>query len=380
MKHFVDTAQIQIKSGDGGNGCVSFRREKFIPKGGPDGGNGGDGGNVYLKATAQLHTLYDFTHRHYIKAERGGDGTSQKRKGKQGEDCTIEVPVGTIVYRLDQQSTEEPKVNDEALVEQRFTQTQNPRLTEIADLTNDGDSFLLAKGGTGGRGNTTYKSSSHQTPMEFENGTLGDDFTIVLELKAVADVGLIGLPNAGKSTLLSVLTKAKPEIAQYPFTTLSPNLGVMEYYDDRYVLADIPGLIEGASEGKGLGDEFLRHVERTRVLVHLIDPVYNDPIESYKTIRRELEAYSQKLLEKSELVVITKIDVPEVLEKMDEIVSSFAHIGIANVLFISSVNRRGLTELTHAMVELILHAPKEEEGTAVDADVPVFSIDDVKSF
>jgi len=400
MKHFVDTAQLQVKAGDGGNGCLSFRREKYIPKGGPDGGNGGDGGSIYLKASSKLHTLYDFTHRHYIKAERGGDGTSQKRTGKLGEDSIVEVPVGTIVYRVvglpqeqkqpellvsDNGESPEDEEGEVAIEDDGSTFTaesieSSPHLEKITDLTTDGQTFLLARAGKGGRGNTTYKSSTNQTPMEFEYGTKGDEFTVVFELKTVADIGLIGLPNAGKSTLLSVLTKAKPDIAAYPFTTLAPNLGVMDYYNDHYVLADIPGLIEGASEGKGLGDEFLRHVERTKVLVHLIDPMYDDPIASYRTIRHELEAYSQKLVEKSELVVVTKMDVPEVFARVDDIKKQFSQIGIDNVLFISAVSRIGLEELSHNMVKLYKSAPVVEEKQEEKPAGPVFTIDDVRSF
>ena len=371
MKHFADTAQIFIKAGNGGDGAVTFRREKFIPKGGPDGGNGADGGDVYIRATSKLHTLYDFTHKHKFLAENGEPGRKRKQFGKNGEDLFLEVPVGTIVYRL-------IKPDEDTEVEEE--EVMPPQLEKIADLTKDGQVFLAAKGGVGGRGNDTYKSATNQTPMQYQEGGVGEEYDAVLELKVVADVGLIGLPNAGKSTLLSVITDAKPEIADYPFTTLSPNLGVMKHYDERYVLADLPGLIEGASQGKGLGDEFLRHVERTRVLVHLIDPLYEDPIASYKIIRNELGAYSKKLLEKPELVVLTKKDAQHNDELFDNYSHQLQELGVDRVMNISAVAHGGLEELKLAIVDLISQAPEEVQEESIESSNPVFTIDDLKSF
>ena len=362
MKAFVDIAQFEVKAGDGGDGLVSFRREKYVPKGGPDGGDGGDGGDVFIRASQRLSTLYDFTTRPKFAAEDGEPGGKAERTGKSGDDIELVVPIGTIVYEVI------GKDSDDA------------RLKRIIDLTTDEDRFLLAKGGVGGRGNTTYKSSTNQAPQEFEEGTPGEFKDIVLELKVVADVGLIGLPNAGKSTLLARVTAARPEIAEYPFTTLSPNLGIMGLYDQRIVLADIPGLIEGASEGKGLGDEFLRHVERTRILVHLIDPLYQDPIEAYQTIRNELEEYSLKLLEKEEIVVINKLDVTEVQEASIEIQQRFrVELGI-EVFGISAVTGVGIEELQQKIHQVLQTVEEEKEHVQVEQDIPLFTIDDLQHF
>ncbi len=363
MKHFADLAQIHVKAGDGGDGAVSFRREKYIPKGGPDGGNGGDGGDVYLVATEKLGTLYDFKHRHKFVAENGEPGRGQKQTGKSGEDLILEVPVGTMVYKI---------IDDDE---------GESHLKKIADLTKDGQKFLLAKGGRGGRGNDSFKSSTHQTPMEFEEGTPGEELDAVLELKLIADVGLIGLPSAGKSSLLSRLTKATPEVAAYPFTTLAPNLGIMEYHDKRVVLADMPGLIEGASKGKGLGDEFLRHIERTRLLVHVIDPMQGDPIDSYRVIRKELEEYSKVLAEKEELVVINKIDVTEVKNMLPEIEKEFKSKVGKDVLAVSAATGEGLDKLKKVIIQTLKgleNRPSEKEDRQLD--MPVFTIDDVKHY
>lgn len=363
MKHFADIAQIYVEAGDGGDGAVSFRREKYIPKGGPDGGNGGDGGNVVLIADDKLNTLYDFTHKHKFAAEDGKAGMGQKKTGKSGSDLELSVPVGTIVYKVLDKETDEAKLH------------------KVADLTKNAERFLIAKGGKGGRGNDTFKSSTNQTPMEFEAGTPGQEFDVVLELKLIADVGFIGLPSAGKSTLLSRMTKARPEIAEYPFTTLAPNLGVMEYHDRRVVLADMPGLIEGASEGKGLGDEFLRHVERTRMLVHVIDPLFADPLESYKTIRTELERYSEKLLAKEELVVINKVDVTEVKSNLDEIKSKFKSELNLDVHAISAVTGEGIEQLQKLMVQSLDKIESQpQEVTEKIEDVPTFTIDDLRHY
>ena len=285
----VDKARIYVKAGDGGNGAVHFRREKFIPKGGPDGGDGGRGGSVYVETDRNLATLDEFAFRQKIEAHRGQHGGGKKMFGKAAEDVTFRVPVGTVISSGG----------------------------ETYDLDQPGMRVLIAKGGNGGRGNDRFKSSTNTTPMEAEDGTKGEIKWLDLELKLLADVGLIGLPNVGKSTLLSVISKARPKIADYEFTTLEPNLGVMSYEGRNLVVADMPGLIEKASEGKGLGLQFLRHIERTRVLVHVLAPREEYSIknlessefwDNYMIIRRELEAYDPKLLLKKELIVLNKID------------------------------------------------------------------------
>lgn len=278
---FVDTAKVFIQAGKGGDGAVSFRHEIYVDKGGPDGGNGGRGGNVIFVATESLNTLLDFRYKPELKAAVGQNGSKQRSAGRSGEDLYVKVPIGTLVYRDGE---------------------------VIADLVKNGEEVVIAKGGDGGFGNAHFKSSTRQTPRMAELGEVGDTFEAVLELKLLADVGLIGFPNAGKSTFLSVVTNARPEIADYAFTTLSPNLGVADVDDGSLLIADIPGLIEGASEGKGLGDDFLRHVERTAVLLHLIDAYSDDVLASYKTIRQELKNYSTDLGDRPEIIALTKCD------------------------------------------------------------------------
>src|SRR5947209_14170536 len=284
---FVDEAQIHVKAGDGGAGCVSFRREKYIPKGGPDGGDGGHGGSVVFYADAHKDTLLDFAGKHHWHAQRGEAGMGAKMYGKKGEDLVIPVPPGTLIYDADHSIL-------------------------LADLDAPGKRVTIARGGQGGRGNWHFRSPTNQTPRYAEPGTEGQERKLRLELKLIADVGLVGMPNAGKSTLLSAISAARPKIADYPFTTLQPQLGIAELVGDRrLVLADIPGLIEGAQHGAGLGHAFLRHIERTKVIVHLLD-MYptddSDPAENYRTIRRELEAFSPKLAQKRELVAANKMD------------------------------------------------------------------------
>ena len=286
---FVDQAIIQVRAGKGGDGAVSFRREKFEAKGGPDGGNGGDGGSVLLVADEGMSTLYDFRHQFKWYAEQGENGGRKQCSGKQGKDLPIHLPPGTLLY--------------------------NNKTGEVLHDLKPGETVVLAKGGRGGFGNEHFKRSDYQVPKESEPGEQGQEFEVRLELKLIAEVGFVGMPNAGKSTLLGALTKASPKIGSYPFTTLSPQLGVAEVdMSRRLVLADIPGLIEGASEGAGLGHDFLRHVERTKTIVHLLDlcPLdESDPVENYRTIRAELKAYSPALAEKPELVVANKIDLFE---------------------------------------------------------------------
>ena len=280
---FLDQAKIYIKSGDGGRGCVAFRREKYIEFGGPNGGDGGKGGSVWFVAVENLNTLIDFRYQQHFKAQNGQHGMGSEMSGAKGEDLIIKVPVGTEIVADDGE-------------------------TVIADMVEPGQKFMIAKGGDGGRGNIHFKTSTNQAPRYAEPGWPGVEMWVWLRLKIIADVGLIGLPNAGKSTFLTAVTKARPKIANYPFTTLHPNLGVAWVDGKELVLADIPGLIEGAHEGVGLGDRFLKHVERCSVFLHLIDGTSDNIVKSYKTIRRELELYAPKLMKKPEVVAINKSD------------------------------------------------------------------------
>jgi GTP-binding protein len=281
---FIDYAKISIKSGDGGNGAVAFRREKYVPKGGPAGGNGGNGGNVIFKADRNLSTLLDFRYKKTYTAERGEHGGSSLCDGKRGENIIIRIPIGTII---------KDSVTEEVL----------------ADLDADEKEYLAAKGGRGGKGNSNFATPTKQTPRYAENGKPGEEKTVVLELKLIADVGLVGFPNAGKSTLISVISEAKPKIADYPFTTLEPNLGIVRYKDYRsFTVADIPGIIEGASEGKGLGLKFLRHIERTKILLIMIDVTSEEYQKDYKTLLKELNSYSEILSDKKKILAFTKAD------------------------------------------------------------------------
>ncbi|MFH0994826.1 MAG: GTPase ObgE [Pseudomonadota bacterium] len=294
---FIDEANITVESGKGGSGCVSFRREKFIPKGGPDGGSGGRGGDIILVTSSRKRTLYDFNYKKCFKAQNGSGGEGNQRTGKDGDDLIIEIPPGTLVVNVD---TGEP----------------------IKDFVNPDETFVLAKGGRGGQGNTHFKTSTHQTPRFAQPGEPAETLNIRLELKLIADVGLVGLPNAGKSTLISAISSARPKIGAYPFTTLIPNLGVVKprWGGEAFVVADIPGLIEGAHAGAGLGIQFLRHVERTRFLVHLIDVSAidsNDPLEGYETINHELTLYSELLSNKPQIVVLSKMDLTGAEEAAD---------------------------------------------------------------
>ncbi|MCA9390456.1 GTPase ObgE [candidate division WWE3 bacterium] len=363
MRHFVDQSKITIKAGDGGDGIVSFRRERYVPKGGPDGGDGGDGGNVYFIGDNNLSTLLDFQQKRNFKAQPGERGGKSNMTGASGEDLYLRVPVGTMIFVFDEESDEN-----------QF----------IADIQANGQVALVARGGEGGKGNTRFKSSTNQAPKEFTPGTPGQEKAVTLELKLIADIGLIGYPNAGKSTLLSVMTNAKPEIAGYRFTTLQPNLGVMQVYDRELVIADIPGLIEGAAEGKGLGDDFLRHVERTRVLVHLIDPLSaateqgmelsaQAVLNAYQIIRDELSDYSAILTEKPELVVITKLDISENEQLFEKTAELFKKEGIETV-GISAATHMNLDTLQQKMVALVEEAPEMETP---ESPAPVFGIEDL---
>ena len=333
---FVDIAKVSLKAGKGGDGAVSFRREIYIPKGGPDGGDGGKGGDIIFRADKNTNTLIDFRFTPILEAENGKNGSGQRSAGRSGKDLIVEVPIGTCVYRLKYDGY--PR----ASIDGRERTRSKKEL--IADLIHDGQEVVIAKGGSGGFGNAHFKSSTRQAPLIAEVGEPGEEFEAELELRSVADVGLVGLPNAGKSTFLSVVSNAKPEIADYPFTTITPNLGVATIDDRDLLIADIPGLIEGASEGKGLGHDFLRHIDRTAVLLHLID-VYNDDAgEAYQTIRRELEKYSD-LKSRPEIVALTKCEgVDEDIIKM-QMASILAKNPAAKVFAISSQAHRGLEEL-----------------------------------
>lgn len=281
--NFVDETKIYVKSGDGGEGCVSFRREKFIPEGGPDGGDGGRGASIIMKAVTGLNTLVDYRFQQHFKGQKGQHGMGKQRYGKSAEDMYLEVPVGTQIYDED-------------------------RETLLADLTEAGQEIVLAKGGRGGLGNIHFKSSTNQAPTQSVPAEKGEERTLWLKLKLLSDAGLIGLPNAGKSTFLAATSAARPKIADYPFTTLKPQLGVVSVGDAEFVLADIPGLIAGAAEGRGLGTRFLGHVERCGVLLHLVDATANDVVESYETVRAELNQHSDALAEKPEIVALNKCD------------------------------------------------------------------------
>lgn len=281
---FIDLARIKVKAGNGGNGAISFHREKFVPKGGPDGGNGGSGGNIILKADPHLTTLLDFKYKNFFKAENGKPGSSNNRTGRDGEDLIIPVPCGTIV-----KNAETGEV--------------------IVDLVEPNQQFIVARGGKGGRGNAEFATPTNQTPRFAEKGEKGEELELLLELKVLADVGIIGFPNVGKSTLISVISAAKPKIADYPFTTLTPNLGVVQIgIGKNFTVADIPGLIEGASEGKGLGIDFLRHIERTKILLFLIDSNSENPKKDLKVLLTELKKYNNEILQKEKLVAFSKID------------------------------------------------------------------------
>jgi len=321
MRGFIDKAKIYVKGGDGGNGCVAFRREKFVPKGGPSGGDGGKGGDVVLVADRNVHTLLDFKYRRHYRAENGKHGEGNKRTGRSGKDLIIKVPVGTVV-----KDAETGKV--------------------IGELTEHGQRLVVARGGRGGRGNAAFATPTRQAPDFAEPGQPGEERWIELELKLLADVGLIGFPNAGKSTFISRVTAAKPEIADYPFTTLRPILGVAKVGDFSFVIADIPGLIEGAHKGRGLGHEFLRHVERTKVLLHLIDLSDNtrDPKEAFEVINKELKLYSPELLEKPQIVVGTKIDALQNRDVIEKLKSYFESKGYP-FFAVSAVTGEGIDEL-----------------------------------
>jgi GTP-binding protein len=324
---FLDQVKIFVKAGDGGSGSPSFRREKFIEFGGPDGGDGGKGGSVVLKAERNLNTLIDFRYQQHFKAERGGDGSGKNKTGRGGKTLVLKVPIGTQVFEEDNK-------------------------TVIYDFKEENEEFVVATGGKGGFGNTRFKSSTNRAPKKFTKGVIGEEYWIWLQLKTIADVGIIGLPNAGKSSLLASLTSANPKIANYKFTTLNPNLGVAMYDDKEITLADIPGLIEGAHTGTGLGIKFLKHIERCKTLLHLIDITEEDLVKSYKQVRDELKKYSKDLLKKEELVVFNKID----LIKKDQIkkkISIFKEEIDKNVMSISTLDKKTVSDIKSKLINYV---------------------------
>lgn len=318
---FIDYAQIELKAGNGGSGAVSFHREKFHPKGGPDGGEGGRGGHIVFKANRNLHTLQDIKFKKKYKAPNGGNGKGSNKTGKNGSDLIVSVPIGTLVKKKDRKEI-------------------------VADLVTDGQEFIICNGGIGGKGNSYYKTSTNQSPQKFQPGISGEKGVFDIELKVLADVGLVGLPNAGKSTLLASLSSARPKIADYPFTTLSPNLGIVKYGEyDSFVMADIPGLIEGASRGKGLGHQFLRHIERNKILIFLIDSLEENPYNTLSTLEKELVDFNPDIMIKPKIICKTKSDL--ILEQTSEWAK------FDNVISISSVTGEGISSLIKEITRLL---------------------------
>ena len=326
---FVDRVEIEIIAGKGGDGCMAFRREKHYPRGGPSGGDGGNGGSVVIRAKSGVNSLVTFAHQRHWRADNGSPGLGSDCHGRSGKDLILDVPPGTGL--IDKESG-----------------------LELRDLVNDGDEIVAARGGKGGWGNTHFKSSTNQAPRETTSGGLGESRRLILELKSIADVGLIGMPNAGKSTMLSRLSRARPQIADYPFTTKFPNLGLVQADMDRsFILADIPGLIEGAAQGHGLGHDFLRHIMRAGILVHLVEPCpmdQTDPILNYKTIRSELANYSQELAERPEIVVVTKAELPGASQIHEALCEE---LGRQDIYLVSAVTGSGLRQLVQRIAELL---------------------------
>ena len=324
---FLDQVKIYIKAGDGGNGSPSFRREKFIEFGGPDGGDGGKGGSIILKSERNLNTLIDYRYQQHHKAERGGDGAGKNRTGRGGDNLILKVPIGTQVFEEDNK-------------------------TLIYDFKNEKEEFVAANGGKGGLGNTRFKSSTNRAPRKFTKGTVGEEYVLWLQLKTIADIGIIGLPNAGKSSLLASITSATPKIANYKFTTLNPNLGVAVYDDKEITLADIPGLIEGAHTGIGLGIKFLKHIERCKTLIHLIDITEENIQNLYKQVRNELWKYSKNLLKKDELIVLNKIDLID-KSKLNEKKNKFSKKIKKKVLTISTFDKVSVAKIKSKLIKYV---------------------------
>ena len=324
---FLDQAKIHVKAGDGGSGSASFRREKFIEFGGPDGGDGGHGGSIVFVVDKNLNTLIDFRYQQHFKAEKGKDGKGKKKTGKSGKNLILKVPIGTQIFEEDNN-------------------------TLIEDLTSPEQKIVIANGGKSGLGNVRFKSSTNRAPRKKTDGNKGESFWIWLQLKVIADIGIIGMPNSGKSSLLSVLTNARPKIANYPFTTINPNLGVANYNNKEVTLADIPGLIEGAHEGVGLGDKFLRHIERCKNILHLIDITNEDLLENYSKVRKELLKYSNKLIKKKEIIVFNKIDMISD-EEVNKKINSFSKKIKKKIYSISALKHKGLTTIKRMLVNYV---------------------------
>tara|TARA_B100000809_G_scaffold7225_1_gene7143 strand:- start:29 stop:1012 length:984 start_codon:yes stop_codon:yes gene_type:complete len=324
---FLDQAKIYLKAGNGGSGSASFRREKFIEFGGPDGGDGGHGGSIIFIADKNLNTLIDFRYQQHLKAEKGQDGKGKKKTGKSGKDLILKVPVGTQIFEEDNN-------------------------TLVEDLTKSGQKIIIANGGKGGLGNVRFKSSTNRAPRKKTDGSIGENFWIWLQLKVIADIGIVGMPNSGKSSLLSVLTSAKPKIANYPFTTINPNLGVASYDNKEITLADIPGLIEGAHEGIGLGDKFLRHIERCKNILHLIDITNDNLLENYSKVRKELFKYSNKLTKKKEIIVFNKTDMISE-DEINEKINIFNKKINKKIYIISVIKNKGLTAIKKVLISYV---------------------------
>lgn len=370
----IDLAKIKIQAGDGGDGCISFRREKFVPKGGPDGGDGGDGGSIYFISQEKKVTLLDFKYQTLFKAQNGRHGSGAKKKGAAGNNLFIEVPVGTIVREGNK---------NEVVKLRELSHSALAHYPVLYDFNAVGLKLLIAKGGTGGRGNWHFRSSKNRIPRIAEKGEKGEEKELLLELKLIADVGLIGVPNAGKSTLISKLTLARPKIANYPFTTLTPCLGVCEQSGRDFVMADIPGLIEGASQGKGLGYEFLRHIERTKILVHLLgldDPRTkpHDYWEVYNQINNEIANYDKNLSQKKQIVVMNKVDLPYVKELYKDVRSIFKRHGI-ELLEMSAITGRGMEELKRKIVLVLSQLDKKPLAKSKDGEkkIRTFTLKDL---
>ena len=343
---FLDQAKVYVRSGDGGNGAVSFRREKYVEFGGPDGGGGGKGGDVVVECVANLNTLLDYRYQQHFKAKKGGHGMGQNRTGAKGADVVLKLPPGTQIFEEDGE-------------------------TLIADLTKPGDRIVLLRGGNGGFGNTHFKSSTNQAPRHANPGQQGEEMNIWLRLKLIADAGIIGLPNAGKSTFLAAVSAAKPKIADYPFTTLHPNLGMVRIDTTDFVLADIPGLIEGAHEGVGIGDRFLGHVERTAVLLHLVDATLDDPAEAYAIVRGEVGAYGAGVAEKPEIVALSKADaVPK--DEMKKKARALKKAAGITPLIVSAASGEGVTEVLRVLASEVrdLRAQANKDDAAQTGALP----------
>ena len=324
---FLDQVKIYIKAGNGGDGSPSFRREKFIEFGGPDGGDGGKGGSIILKSEQNLNTLIDFRYQQHHKAQRGENGSGQNRSGKSGKDLILKVPLGTQIFEEDNK-------------------------TLLYDFTKIGEEFIAASGGKGGLGNTRFKSSTNRAPKKFTKGAIGEEFTIWLQLKTIADIGIIGLPNAGKSSLLAAITNATPKIANYEFTTLNPNLGVVSYDNKEITIADIPGLIEGAHEGTGLGTKFLKHIERCKSILHLIDITNENLNKSYNQVKNELKNYSSQLIKKKELIILNKTDLMNE-ETTKKIVKEFSKNKNCEVLTLSTIKKESVSKIKAKLISYV---------------------------